>query len=117
MEEIEIVPPPVVLQRRRIDPLNDADVRGRVQADEELTRIERFVRRLAAQKKPIGGFFGGLAGVLITLAAFYPVQWINAAAAVCAAISGALLAGGSAGVKSDEYEQIKNLLLKERGLM
>lgn len=103
--------------RRRSDPLNDADVRVKVRSGEELTSLEKFVRRMYAQKKPIGGFLMGLGGVLLTLSGFYPRQWLAAGAAACGTAGAALMAGGSNTLKSDTYEKLKNDLLKRQGLM
>lgn len=111
--------PPIIpgATRRRADPLNDRDVREKVQSGEELTAFEKFVRRLYAQKKPIGGFLMGLAGVVMTVSTFYPRQWLSALAAGCGTAGAALLAGGSDTLKSDSYEKRKNDLLKDQGLM
>jgi hypothetical protein len=104
-------------QMRRSDPLNDADVRDRVKYNDELTAPERFLRRMAAQKKPIGGFLIGLGTLLSTAAAMYPKQWLSALSALCGTAGGLLVGGGSARLRSDEYDKVKNELLKQRGLM
>lgn len=116
MPEPEIHPK-ALAQQRRDDPLKDKDVRDKVEAGEELTGAEKFIRRLYAQKKPIGMFLGGVGGVLLTLSAFYPQKWLSALTAVCMASGSALVAGGSSTLKSDDYEKFKNELLKRQGLM
>jgi hypothetical protein len=88
-----------------------------VQQGEELTGLERFIRRAYANKKPIGSFLGFLGTVTATLALSYPKPWLMVATTVLGAASGALLAGGASQVKSDAYEAQKNDLLHERGLM
>jgi hypothetical protein len=104
-------------QLRRSDPLNDADVRDRVKYNEELPAAERFVRRMAAQKKPIGGFLAGVGSLLAIVAISYPEKWLIVTVAVLNAAGGALVGGGSARIRSDEYDQVKNELLKQRGMM
>ena len=105
------------LQRRRIDPLRDADVREKVELAEELSHFEKTIRRLSAQKKPIGGFLIGLGTVLTTLASFYPAKPLLAAAALAGVAGGLLVGGGASTLQSDAYDRTKNALLKERGLM
>lgn len=106
-----------VFQRRRSDHLNDRDVRERVQFQEELTGPERFVRRLAAQKKALGFFLLGVGATLLPVVMAYPAKWLIALVGALNAAGGTLVGGGSASIKSDEYDQVKNLLLKQRGLM
>jgi hypothetical protein len=107
----------VAPQQRRTDPLNDRDVRANVQANDELTAVEKFLRRVAAQKKPIGGFLGGLGTFLAAAATVFPERWLTATAFLCGVAGGILVGGGSAGIRSDDYDKVKNELLKQRGLM
>lgn len=117
MSDPTILPPKIKPQMRRSDPLNDRDVKARVESGEELTKIEAFIRRAYAQKKPIGGLLIGLGTVLTTLASFYPAKPLLAAAALAGVGGGLLVGGGTAGLKSDAYEKQKNALLEDRGLM
>jgi hypothetical protein len=109
--------PEVTPQLRRSDPLNDRDVKAKVQAGEELTRFEAAVRHAYAQKKTIGSFLIGLGTFLTATAVFYPFKWLQAASVLSGVAGGLLLGGGAQSLKSDQYEQQKNELLKERGLM
>ena len=113
----EPLTPSVILQRRRCDPLNDGDVRDNVYAAEELTAFERAMRRLAAQKKPIGAFLIGTGTVLTTLATFYPEKWLLASASLTSVAGGLLVGGGSTSIRSDAYDREKNALLERKGLM
>jgi len=108
----------VLSQRRRIDPLNDKDVKQNVENNEELTSFEKFVRRMVTQKQPIGKFFIGLGTFLGTAAMLFPEYRSLVATAVLSGVAGGLLqGGGSASIKSDQYDQVKNQLLKMKGLM
>lgn len=109
--------PEVTPQHRRSDPLNDRDVKAKVEAGEELTALEKLVRRLYAQKQPIGGFLIGMGTFLTAATVFYPPKWLQAMAVLSGVAGGLLVGGGNQRLKSDAYEQQKNELLKERGLM
>jgi len=104
-------------QQRRTDPLRDSDVAENVRSGEELTSVEKFLRRTAAQKKPIGGFLVGLGLWLTSAAVLYPKPWVLVAAALCGNAGSLLVGGGLAGLKSDEYDRVKNALLRQKGLM
>ena len=109
--------PGVILQRRRSDPLNDADVYSNVYAQERLTAPERFFRRLAANKKPMGRFLIGLGTFLTAAAAIYPAKWLLASATLSGVGGGLLVGGGASTIRSDAYDKQKNALLERKGLM
>lgn len=102
----------MVHKRRETDPevsaANLIDERG------QLTAAEKFIRRLAASKKPIGYFFLGLGGVLQTAAIYYPTKPIMAISAMCFVGGAALVGGGSETLKPDSFERAKNEALRDR---
>jgi hypothetical protein len=103
--------------RRESHPLNDPDVRAKVFADEELSKFEKFIRRVVANKKPIGKFLVGVASVLVTIAVSYDEKWLWVLTTALNSAGTGLWAGGSETLKPDSYDQLKNTMLKERGLM